>query len=78
MSAVRRLQLLHSGLQADFQALEGGKSGMESKKQGPHPRGTRQISKPGVRPGTGGLPSSRSGSLLRSRVLSEGLLIPSA
>lgn len=51
---------------------------MESKKQGPHPRGTGQISKPGVRPGTGGLPSGGSGSLLRSRALSRGLLIPSA
>lgn len=53
-----------------FQVLEGGGNGMESKKQGPHPTGTRQISKPGVRPGTRGLPSSRNGSMLHSRVLS--------
>lgn len=54
----------------DFQVLEGGGNGMESKKQGPRPPGTRQISKPGVRPGTRGLPSSRNGSMLHSRVLS--------
>lgn len=53
-SAVSRLQLLSSGSWADFQTLEGGKSGMESEMQGPHHRGTRQTSKPGVRPETQG------------------------
>lgn len=75
VSAVSRLQTLHSGLWADFQPL-GGEGRMESEKLGPSHRGTRQNAKPGVRPGTWGLSSRKDGWILHSRVLSQRLFIP--
>lgn len=66
-----------SGLWADFQAL-GGEGRMEIEKLGHSHRGTRQKAKPGIRPGTWGLSSTKDGWMLHSRMLSQRLFIPCA